>query len=168
MLNKISIVQKLILLLFFLSVQFIYATDLENPFIKNKGQLPQKVIAKVCLPGGALFIEKGIFTYHFYNQQKLADIHNHRTTDRSIKAHAFKVIFKNANENIESFLEEKSEFFENYYLGNNQNNWAENVRHCLTPKKMKFWQKNYWKGCLKLFFKKKHLLFVHFIRTFCI
>ena len=60
MLNKISIVQKLILLLFFLSVQFIYATDLENPFIKNKGQLPQKVIAKVCLPGGALFIEKGI------------------------------------------------------------------------------------------------------------
>ncbi len=132
MLNKISIVQKLILLLFFLSVQFIYATDLENPFIKNKGQLPQKVIAKVCLPGGALFIEKGIFTYHFYNQQKLADIHNHRTTDRSIKAHAFKVIFKNANENIESFLEEKSEFFENYYLGNNQNNWAENVRHYKT------------------------------------
>ena len=123
---KISIVQKLILLLFFLSVQFIYATDLENPFIKNKGQLPQKVIAKVCLPGGALFIEKGIFTYHFYNQQKLADIHNHRTTDRSIKAHAFKVIFKNSNENIESFLEEKSEFFENYYLGNNQNNCYKN------------------------------------------
>ena len=97
MLNKISIVKKPILLLFFLSVQFIYATDLENPFIKNKGQLPQKVIAKVCLPGGALFIEKGIFTYHFYNQQKLADIHNHRTTDRSIKAHAFKVIFKNSS-----------------------------------------------------------------------
>jgi hypothetical protein len=132
MLNKISIVKKPILLLFFLSGQFIYATDLENPFIKNKGQLPQKVIAKVCLPGGALFIEKGIFTYHFYNQQKLADIHNHRTTDRSIKAHAFKVIFKNSNENIESFLEEKSEFFENYYLGNNQNNWAENVRHYKT------------------------------------
>ena len=120
--------QKQITLLFLFLVHFCFATDFKHPFIQNKGQFSEIVIAKVNLPGGALFIEKGIFTYHFYNQQKLADIHNHRTTDRSIKAHAFKVIFKNANENIESFLEEKSEFFENYYLGNNQNNCYKNTK----------------------------------------
>lgn len=129
MLQIKSISQKLITLLFFLLVNFIYANEFENSFIKNKGQLPKKVIAKVNLPGGALFIEKGTFTYNFYDQQKLADIHNHRTTDRGIKAHAFKVIFKNTNENMESFLEEKSLFFENYYLGNNKNYWAEKVHH---------------------------------------
>jgi hypothetical protein len=121
--------QKLVTLLFLFSVHLCFATDFKHPFTQNKGQFSEIVIAKVNLPGGALFIEKGTFTYNFYDQQKLADIHNHRTIDRSIKAHAFKVIFKNANENIESLLEEKSIFFENYFLGNNKNYWAENVHH---------------------------------------
>ena len=47
MLQIKSISQKLITLLFFLLVNFIYANEFENPFIKNKGQLPKKVIAKV-------------------------------------------------------------------------------------------------------------------------
>ena len=87
--------QKLVTLLFLFSVHLCFATDFKYPFTQNKGQFSEIVIAKVNLPGGALFIEKGTFKYNFYDQQKLADIHNHRTIDRSIKAHAFKVIFNN-------------------------------------------------------------------------
>ena len=110
MLHTKSKSQKQITLLFLFSVHLCFAADFKHPFTQNKGQFSEIVIAKVNLPGGALFIEKGTFTYNFYDQQKLADVHNHRTIDRSIKAHAFKVIFKNANENIESLLEEKSIF----------------------------------------------------------
>ena len=129
MLYSKSIIKKLIGLLFLFPFHLLAASDFAYPFIQNKGQFKKSIGAKVNLPGGALFIEKGTLTYNFYNQQKLADFHNLRTNDRSMKAHAFKVIFKNSNENIEHFLEGESVFFENYFLGNDKNKWTENVHH---------------------------------------
>ena len=87
--------KRLILLSLLFSVQLLFATEPSFIFIENKGQMPQNIQAKVNLPGGALFVENGAFTYHFYNQKKLVDIHNLRTNDRSMDAHAFKVVFKN-------------------------------------------------------------------------
>ena len=95
MLHSRSIIKKLIGLLFLFSFHLLSASNFSYPFIENKGQFKKSIGAKVNLPGGALFIEKGIFTYNFYDQKKLADFHNLRTNDRNLKAHAFKLIFKN-------------------------------------------------------------------------
>ena len=35
----------------------------QNPFIENKGQFPKQVKAKINLPSGSLFIEKGKLIY---------------------------------------------------------------------------------------------------------
>ncbi len=121
--------KKQIIVFLLLSVQILFAYNFSFPFIENKGQLPENIQAKVNLPGGSLFIENGVFTYHFFDQQKLSDIHHLRTKDRNIKTHAFQVIFKNTNENMESSLKNKSQFFENYFVGKDKNKWTENVRH---------------------------------------
>ncbi len=124
MLHKKTIIWKLFWFFFLFSGQLIYASDSDFLFIENKGQNPINVEAKVNLPGGSLFIEKGVFTYHFFDQQKLADFHNLRKIERNIKAHAFKVKFKNANKDMQIILKEKARFFENYFIGNDRNKWA--------------------------------------------
>ena len=42
--------------------------DAQNTFIENKGQFPVKVIAKVALPSGSMFIEKGGAKFVFYSK----------------------------------------------------------------------------------------------------
>ena len=49
---------------------FFFLANAQNPFIENKGQLPQNVISKTKLPSGALFIEKSKLTYAFYNGEE--------------------------------------------------------------------------------------------------
>ena len=88
MLHSKSFFTKHLIVFLLFSVQSIFATDFTFPFIENKGQLPSNVKAKVNLPGGSLFVEEGIFTYHFFDQKKLAAIHHARATDRVIKTHA--------------------------------------------------------------------------------
>ena len=41
-----------------LFAMFFFLANSQNPFIENKGQLPEGVISKTNLPSGALFIEK--------------------------------------------------------------------------------------------------------------
>ena len=50
--------------LYFCIKLFVYClyginADAQNTFIENKGQFPAKVIAKVDLPSGSMFIERG-------------------------------------------------------------------------------------------------------------
>ena len=161
MLHSRSIIKKLIGLLFLFSFHLLSASDFSYPFIENKGQFKESIGAKVNLPGGALFIEKGIFTYNFYDQKKLADFHNLRTNDRSMKAHAFKVIFKNSNKNAEHFLEDESVFFENYFLGDDKIKWTENVHHFKT-----LVQKNIYDGIdLKIYSHDGNLKYDIFVKA---
>ena len=161
MLHSKSIIKKLIGLLFLFPFHLLFASDFAYPFIENKGQFKKSIGAKVNLPGGALFIEKGTLTYNFYDQQKLADFHNLRTNDRSMKGHAFKVIFRNPNEHIEYFLEGESVFFENYFLGNDKNKWTDNVHHFKT-----LVQKNIYDGIdLKLCSHNSNLKYDIFVKA---
>lgn len=127
MLPKKGFFRKQLIVFFLFSARSLFATDFAFPFIENNGQLPSNIQAKVNLPGGRLFIEEGLFTYHFFDQQKLAAIHEVRANDKVIKTHAFQVVFKNANKNIASTLKTKSKFYANYYIGKEKNKWAENV-----------------------------------------
>ena len=153
MLHLKSIVKSLFVLI--INIYFLDATanNHDYSFVKNKGQLPEKVIAKVVIPGGTLFIEKGVFTYNFYEQKKISEIHNSKTTERTINAHALKIVFKNANKNIEYNLEDESKFYENYFIGNNKKNWVSNVHHYKT-----LLQKNIYNGIdLKMHTLKENL-----------
>ncbi len=104
-----------------------FLTNAQNPFIENKGQLPKSVISKTKLPSGALFIEEGKLIYAFYNGKQVADIHDGLRSSISVDAHAYSVSFLNSNTKYNIVLEEESEFFENYYLGD-ISNWTTKVR----------------------------------------
>ena len=66
MLQTKGFFKKKITLFLLLTVQSLFAIDFSFPFIENKGQIPKSIQAKVDLPGGALFVENGLFTYHFF------------------------------------------------------------------------------------------------------
>jgi len=121
---KKSILKQQLSILF---AMFFFFTNAQNPFIENKGQLPKNVISKTNLPSGSLFIEKGKLTYAFYNGKQLANIHDGLATSIVIDAHAYSVSFLNSNTGDSIILEEESEFFENYYLGD-KSNWATEVK----------------------------------------
>ena len=55
---------------------------------------------KTILPGGVLYMEKGSFTYAFYDQEAQANIHDGIAQNRTINAHAYRIVFENINSNI--------------------------------------------------------------------
>jgi hypothetical protein len=70
-------------------------------FTENKGQWLTGVQFKANLDGGALFVEKGCFTYHFYNKTALHKNHLNKTKKQlTVNTHAFKMNFVNANSNV--------------------------------------------------------------------
>ena len=85
------------LLILFTFISLISFSQETYPFIENKGQLPTKVLSKVKVPSGAIFIEKGKFTYTFHNGRKLTEIHDLKTNDHQIEAHSFTSEFLNKN-----------------------------------------------------------------------
>lgn len=93
-------------------------------FIENKRQFPESVYSKVKVPSGAVFIEKGKFTYAFYNNKQLQERHNLSRKEDWIDAHSLSVSFMNYNKNSTIELLNKSNYYENYY---NTENWAEKV-----------------------------------------
>ena len=60
----------------FMSISMFSFSQKNYPFIENKGQLPNSVHSKVKTPGGCIFIEKGEFTYSFYNSKQLQERHD--------------------------------------------------------------------------------------------
>ena len=105
----------------FMSISLFSFSQNQYPFIENKGQLPQTVYSKVKVPSGAIFIEKGKFTYSFYNGEQLKEKHDLQRTENWIDGHSFSANFINPNENIEVILSEKSSYFENFYNSEKEN-----------------------------------------------
>ena len=68
-------------------------------FIENKRQLPKSVYSKVKVSSGAIFIEKGKFTYAFYNNKQLQERHNLSRKEDWNDAHSISVSFLNSNKN---------------------------------------------------------------------
>ena len=115
------------LFLCIISCLFTVKLDAQNPFIQNKGQLPQNVIANVKLPSGALFIEEGRLKFVFYSGAQLAALHDLKSNIREINAHAYEMNFINSNKNIKIELHEESKYFENYFL-REKSSWALGVK----------------------------------------
>jgi gliding motility-associated-like protein len=98
-------------------------------FEENKNQLPEQVLFKAEVPGGALFIENNKFTWHFSSSEAEGHYHGkHELHEEQIlKGHAFQLELLGTNKNIT--LEKRHNFdtYSNYYLGKNPANWAKNV-----------------------------------------
>ncbi len=103
------------LIILFLSISLFSFSQSVFPFPENKGQLPQTVFSKVKIPSGSVFIEKGKFTYSFYNGKQLQERHDLIRKENWIDAHSFSVTFLNSLESSEVNLSEKSDYFENFY-----------------------------------------------------
>ena len=59
----------------------------QSYFVENKGQYSKEVIAKKNIIGGALFIEKGKFTFSFYDQIQFTNHHKGRMSSKKIHGH---------------------------------------------------------------------------------
>ncbi len=124
MINNRNICKLLVCIISCLSTVMLYA---QNPFIQNKGQLPENVISNVKLPSGSLFIEEGKLTFAFYSGAQLAARHDLKSNFREINAHAYEMDFINSNKNIKIELYEESEHFENYFM-QEKSSWALGVK----------------------------------------
>ncbi len=79
---------------------------------------------------GNLFLEQNSLTWFFYDHSVIDRLHGHIKTNNipdSVKAHAVKVRFEDANENPFLYPSKKTSFYSNYFLGNDESKWASNV-----------------------------------------
>ena len=131
-----------ILKLFLIFPLYILGSSLysQNPFIENKGQFPKEVKAKINLPSGVCFIENTRLVYALYSNNQLKSIHNLNRTEKNIDAYAYTANFLDCNTDILTDYLHPSNYYENYYLGD-QSTWAKNVRSY-----QKITQKNIYDG----------------------
>ena len=98
-------------------------------FKPNKGQWHENIEYKVDIPSGELFLENNGFTYSFSN---IDDLYGHSHGDHSdenhiYKSHVVKTEFLNSNL-VPSFVEiDKSQHYENYFIGNDQTKWVDKL-----------------------------------------
>ncbi len=108
-------------------------------FIENKNQWEKNILYKADLNNGAVFLEKDCFTFAFKDAVALNKIlesnHVHSDnggqlapTDYIIKCHAYKIKFLNALPDVITSTNKPFEGYYNYFIGNDKNKWASNVK----------------------------------------
>lgn len=141
MLTWFSIVLRLVILVLF-TFQTVKAEPGLVRFTENKGQWEAKILYKLRLNTGALFLESNRLTYHFISEediQKFAHVHvdefddpilpieNDTTSQFPVRHHAFYVNFKNANPHPKLLSAKPFEGIYNFFLGNQPEKWASKV-----------------------------------------
>jgi gliding motility-associated-like protein len=101
-------------------------------FVENKGQWNAGIHFKTQLYSGAVFAEKQSITYVFLNEKQLEKFYEQKFHSSSfplsnIEAAAYKVHFKNANEQLTTKGESPFPYYNNYYIGNDPEHWASEV-----------------------------------------
>lgn len=98
-------------------------------FTENKGQWPDPVLYRVLLPNGALFVEKGAFTYVLRSGGAAHD-HGLAPADHDHEpahAHAFRVHFEGGLAR-EWHGGSAAGHYENFFLGNDPEQWGTGCR----------------------------------------
>ena len=112
------------LILLFTSAS-VWANGPRASFTENKGQWPAHVLYRVMLPRGALYVERGAFTYvlqtggaaHEHGLQE--DDHTHTP----LISHAFRVHFEGGRAQ-NSVGSHRQPHYENFFLGNDPAMWG--------------------------------------------
>lgn len=106
-------------------------------FTENKNQWDSNVLYRATLDGGVLFLEKNCFTYNFYDKETLRKRHISKPSIPSIsgegaepiRSHAFRMTLLNAYETVEVSEKQITSDYCNFYIGQDQNKWAGNVKN---------------------------------------
>ena len=105
----------------------------ELKFTANKGQWNKAVQYKTEFNRGAVFLEKGGFTFLIHHKEDLRNRHallHEKNSDLSkavLRSHAYKVNFIGANQHALIQGVSKLEGYHNYFIGNDKSKWASNV-----------------------------------------
>jgi hypothetical protein len=109
-------------------------SDKSLEFIENKNQWDKSVKFMAPLPNGNLFLQRTGFVYAFY--ANTSDSHNHGAAEphtaakpAKAKGHAYSVTFLGAKPEANSLAgENATPSYRNYFIGNNQAQWAAHVK----------------------------------------
>jgi gliding motility-associated-like protein len=94
-------------------------------YTQNIGQWTTPVLYKADLHGGWAFLEKNAITFKF-----LEHAHKHPSKNEQpekIKGHAYKINWLNANSNPKVDGMDKQSYYNNYFIGKDENKWKSNV-----------------------------------------
>ena len=102
----------------------------------NAGQWDDRIEYKIELTQGDLFIEKDGFTFYLHNGKQLLSHgdHVHGDSDHaeespdSMMVHGIQSKFIGSSWNGKVARLDSSEFYRNYFLGNDQSKWKSNLR----------------------------------------
>ena len=130
------IITSTILCLFLLQSLASFADEGEGWFYPNYGQWDDKIMFKVELSQGEMFIEKDKFTYFLHNGGDVHEnAHNHGDKDKethdhsndNVKFHAVFGEFKNSTWEGKYDAKDTSSFYRNYFIGKDSSKWASDV-----------------------------------------
>lgn len=123
---------KIRIVILFTSILFGAFAQEESVWMQsNKGQWEDQVLYRVDLIGGKMYLENDGFTYLFYENPRghsHAD-HSHVEDEPKtiLKTHTVKTKFIGSNWQGEKIESNKSSFYSNYFIGNDQSKWKSEV-----------------------------------------
>lgn len=110
----------------------------------NRGQWHENIRYKIELTNGQFLIENNTFTYHFHNVSELMHQHagheNHETGEL-YKRHAIRSTFLGSNPDHAALESKPSDFYRNYFIGNDQSKWKSDVYSCSEVSYPAFYEK---------------------------
>ena len=95
-------------------------------FTENQGQWYKNVSYKAEVEGATVFFEKNAFHYQFINTPNYHA--GNIPEDDFERGHIFKAHFLNSNQEVEMSKSGTSDFYFNYYLGDDESKWKSEVR----------------------------------------
>lgn len=98
----------------------------EFEFVPNAGQWDERILYKAEIPSGALYLEEDGLTFNFFDVSAIHKMHDGSRVD-SIKAHAYKIVFENAQVPITNLQDLKAGVI-NYALGNDASKWVSGLK----------------------------------------
>jgi len=105
-------------------------TTISARFIQNKGQWPPQVLFGAKLSSGMIFIEKDGLSFNLYEPNAAhtiyENIHHNQPGSQEIKAHSFKIQFKNSLIPVAEGKQIYSDHV-NYFIGNDPSKWGSNA-----------------------------------------
>ncbi len=102
-------------------------------FFENKGQWPNGVLYRAKLPSGSIWLEQGRILYHFMDYSELQHSHanpeysNHKNDSLVFQQDLIAASFVGANLNVTTSKKYQTAYYNNYFLGNNEQHWATGV-----------------------------------------
>jgi gliding motility-associated-like protein len=108
-----------------------FETEENYVFEENKGQWPSSILFKSLLQeGGNLFLEKNKLIFRFETLANSTSALSHcpeHNDHQIIKGHVYFLEFLNSAPTVEIEKKEKVNFYKNYFVGNDPQNWASHV-----------------------------------------